>query len=931
MNKPNILDPDVAQRLCDGATLVTATKRLAREIRQQFNQHQHAQGEQVWDTADILPFEAWTFRLWRFMCDQSATTQNDRMVLNTLQSKAVWTYIISTDINKNHHYSQPLWNIAATVGTAMEAWRISCQWHIPIDECAKSFHEDHRSFARWADLFIRQCQNNHWIDGQQLIDVVMATWAETSALLANVLTDTKLMWMGFDGFNVQQQRLIDLLGQHDVQVDIPLLANKHLANCRFQQYHSETEQWLATAHWIKGKLERAPEQRLAVVVPNLHQSRDAIDYALSQVLSPHHLLNSGSDRAKPFHISLGIKLHDAPAVKAALLLLSLATTARISTSTISKVILNPFIGGADSECYARSELEFWCRQYLPHELSFASFLGWLKQKHKEGQAAPPLFLEKINANDGFMTSIKEKHSFSYWSEFFLHWLENLGWPGERTLNSEQYQTVEAFKREVCVLRSLARVGKAVVSESVSVATALTILKQRLNEQPFEPESPRVNVDVLGVMETSGIQFDAIWFGSLTERGWPPTLQTNPFIPHKLQQQSGYHRASIELNAEYSKQQQNRLRHQCKEMVLSYYAFERDVELRPSAFFKQIDPTAEQSPPSLIKKLQATKPDCESFTDTQGLSKSASNARGGSSVIRDQAACPFRAYAKHRLGARDAEHRQPGLDAADRGQLIHGVLEGVWRTLQSSQKLATLSDHAIKKIVDDNIATCSKPFFHKSGMGRGFFKTQSQWLGQLLLEWLAVEKSSASTFRIVELEKPQQLALGKLTLNFKIDRIDELADKTLRLIDYKTGLVGSITSWFGERPQEPQLPLYVLAQYANANEHKNNSQATLSALLFGQVRAGDSKYVGIDENNLLKTTEYIANQLSASENTELDDELNNWQALIAYWNAQLTKLADQYYAGHAQVNPLDKSTCRYCDLPSLCRIGNRMPNAQDRVD
>ncbi len=929
-------ESEIFAELRAGTTLVTANKRLAREMRQQFNDDQQHQGEQVWDTADILSFEAWVYRLWSGIRNdyknvgsthikrEEGAAQSHWIVLNVLQSKALWTHIIAADINQHHHNSEPLWNIAATVRTAMEAWRISRQWHITIAECAKSPLDDYRNFARWADLFIRYCQRNHWIDADQLIDVVMDGCAD-----ASTLTDgASLIWMGFDGFNTQQKCFMEMLQQGHVRLTVAVANDNTDVEQQSFEYANESEQWLAAAHWVKDKLQSKPHQnqRLAVVVPNLQSARDAIDHALTQVLSPHHLLDTGSSRIKPFHISLGLKLIDTPVVESALLLLSLTSTANLTSSTISSVILTPFIGGADSECYARNQLEFWSRQRLPYELSLSRFLGWLKQKYKEGQPATPIFLEKINANNALMASLKVKHSFSHWAEFFLSWLDNLGWPGERELNSAQYQTVEAFRREVVVLRSLDMVVQETAGGAVTVATALAVLRQRLSEQPFEPESHRVSVDVLGIMETSGIQFDAIWFGGLTEKAWPPALQASPFIPHELQQQAGYHRASVSLNADYAKKQQNRLRTQCNEIILSRYCSERGVDLLASAFFEPSTATEPQPAPSgLMKQLQENNPPkLERFIDTQGTQSEDKTAtsRGGSAVIRDQAACAFRAYARHRLGARDSEHQQPGLDAMQRGNLVHSILQGIWQKIQSSSALLALSDSALERIIDEHISQCSPPFVHKSS-GKGFIRAQEQWLKQLLLEWFAMEKNQAQAgvvFRIIECEKKQSLTLGKLTLNFKIDRIDALGDKTLRLIDYKTGTIGTVTSWFGDRPKEPQLPLYALAQHANT-KRQNNDTAPLSELQFGQVRAGQCEYVGIHEHNLLQTVKRVTRQLPPEESglfAQLDSS-SCWNAFIEYWNRQLTTLANQYYAGHAEVNPLDNATCDHCDLHGLCRI------------
>ena len=53
------------------------------------------------------------------------------------------------------------------------------------------------------------------------------------------------------------------------------------------------------------------------------------------------------------------------------------------------------------------------------------------------------------------------------------------------------------------------------------------------------------------------------------------------------------------------------------------------------------------------------------------------------------------------------------------------------------------------------------------------------------------------------------------------------------------------------------------------------------------------------------------------------EHGDWTALVAAWQAELEKLAAQFAAGHAAVDPKRlPQTCQYCDLGPLCRIRER---------
>jgi hypothetical protein len=83
------------------------------------------------------------------------------------------------------------------------------------------------------------------------------------------------------------------------------------------------------------------------------------------------------------------------------------------------------------------------------------------------------------------------------------------------------------------------------------------------------------------------------------------------------------------------------------------------------------------------------------------------ARGGSRLLADQAACPFRAFASHRLGAKPLERPQAGLDAMRKGSLLHEVLERVWQALQSQANLLAMQADELADLVRASIGEVLK--------------------------------------------------------------------------------------------------------------------------------------------------------------------------------------------------------------------------------
>ena len=154
-----------------------------------------------------------------------------------------------------------------------------------------------------------------------------------------------------------------------------------------------------------------------------------------------------------------------------------------------------------------------------------------------------------------------------------------------------------------------------------------------------------------------------------------------------------------------------------------------------------------------------------------------------------------------------------------------------------------------------------------------------------------------------MEKNQTLQVADLSLTLRPDRIDELEDGRRSVIDYKTR-APSKTNWLGDRPQEPQLPLYSLLD------------STISGIAFAELSATDSpKFVALGEDL------GFAEGDGKSMEQQTKGAAATWTELVAQWQASLEQLAVEFMAGVATVAPRP-GACDYCDLASLCRINER---------
>jgi len=127
-----------------------------------------------------------------------------------------------------------------------------------------------------------------------------------------------------------------------------------------------------------------------------------------------------------------------------------------------------------------------------------------------------------------------------------------------------------------------------------------------------------------------------------------------------------------------------------------------------------------------------------------------------------------------------------------------------------------------------------------------------------------------------------------------------------VIDYKTGKA-SPGAMLGTRPDEPQLPLYVVGAEPGA-----------AAVAFAQVRAGEMRFSALArDDDLLPDSRAFGQTRYASQH-------GSWQDVVAAWRADLTRIAEAFIAGDADVDPKQyPNTCRFCGVKPFCRIYERL--------
>jgi ATP-dependent helicase/nuclease subunit B len=175
------------------------------------------------------------------------------------------------------------------------------------------------------------------------------------------------------------------------------------------------------------------------------------------------------------------------------------------------------------------------------------------------------------------------------------------------------------------------------------------------------------------------------------------------------------------------------------------------------------------------------------------------------------------------------------------------------------------------------------------LGPNYRALEQRRLEKLIGQWLEQERQRAD-FEVVGLERKASLTFGDLEISLRLDRVDRVGEKLL-VIDYKSGTVKP-SSWTGDRPTDPQLPLYVLSSNPIAN-----------GCAFAQIKGGLIKFIGVSDSQL------IADEKPAED----------WPAQIDEWRIALANLADEFSSGYANMEVFDKGAFNFqTDLLPLNR-------------
>lgn len=823
----------------------------------------------------ILTIHTWLQQIW-----QNSSPTN-YLLLSDAQRYTIWEDIISKSPQ-----GTLLLNSFSTIRMAIDAWALVNAWQINIDHSLFNNSEDTRIWQSWAAEFITRCNEHHWLDSSKLINFLIAiVEADKLTLPANIIL------IGFNEITPQQTTLFKILATKNCQIMHHKLSAPTSQNYKLMLPDCKTE--LRTmARWAKKCLVNNESAKIACIVPNLYELKNQTRQIFTEIFSPEHLLPGHLSNYLPFSINAGQPLNTYPIIHAALQIISL-TRSKIPITELSSLLRSPFIAGSTNEINARALCDVALREFNLQTISLQDLINVANKT-----SGCKLLVQQLKSFINISNKKYIKQNASEWAKQFKAQLNAFNWPGDDSLDSSEFQLVEQWQT---LLKEFSNLDH--LTGSLNFYAAQRILFNLLNQYIFQPQLPQRSIQIMGVLEASGMLFDHIWIMGLDDASWPMRAQPNAFIPIKLQRNINMPHCSTEQEWRFAQNLTAQFLRSASTVILSHAQQENDRHLRSSSLIKNIPEIALDQLDladdfSLIHQIYQSG-ESEEFIDHQAPTVlPTENISGGTALLKHQAVCPFRAFALFRLGAEPLAETVSGLPPLERGKLVHQILEQFWQKTKSHQELLLLTEEQLNKVIHNIIISAlrqlQKKYTHL--FGERFFNIEQHRLVNLMHRWIQWEKTR-TPFTVIATEQRFSFTLGQLAINMQVDRVDKIADDQYMIIDYKTSKI-SVQDWYGDRPNEPQLPLYCIASIVPVN-----------TVAFAQIRSdemicratGDTPLTVNDNSTKLLTAE-------------------QWLEQKMQWHNALTQLSEEFAKGIAYVNPKEgRQTCEMCHLSILCRI------------
>ncbi len=901
--------------------ILCSSPRLARALAQ-FEQEQSIhQGQRVWHPRHIQTLSSWWGEVVEHALLTGLLSTSDVALreLSALQETILWEKAISEYLKNDTRIA--LFDVAGLAQSAIEANRFVIEWNISLTQQYET--PESRAFKHWSEIFQRLCKENQALESVRFQATALHLLAQGAGELPE-----QVQLAGFDRKTPHLIKLIHCLEQRGITVSEIALGHQQAAKEYCVAAQDQAHECRLAVAWAQQHLQQSAQTQIAIVVPELNVLREKLICLLDENLIPHTLRLDAAEYDRPYDISLGVPLGTVPIVASALQILSAYVHQhKLSQVEIAELLHNPYF--SDHRFMdARAQLDASMREDLALSLQPHTMLNYVRaliQRSKTKGYDSPLIKLEQHLNALWQDYPTAKQLPSYWVTTFSKLLENTAWAQTRPLSSHEYQAQQKLLQQ---FQTLAQLDS--VSEKITASAALSRLMQMCRQDIFQAEAPsHIRLQVLGMLEIPASPLHAVWVMGMNDHLWPSQARPNPLIPALLQQKMQTPNADSKVQAEFAKLVQQRLLHAGTQIIYSFAKLDGDKQLRVSPLLEHLTP---QTPEylALHESFSLATQWVMQSSDDQRLQywqwiddahapaiSTDSQVKGGTGLLKAQAICPAWAFYQYRLHARRLREPVNGLDATQRGELVHQVLQYFWQE-RDAQYLKSLLEPDPQPLTQRLQEICQLVLTqfseqHPGSYSTSFIQLEQQRMVKLIAHWLTeVEANREDDFTVYAVEKPMEVSVQNLLIQVKIDRIDRLTkDGALILMDYKTGRAVDFKSWASSRIREPQLPFYAAIGLAQQN---------VAAVVFAKVLFDQAAYAGVSSESLLDGVQVLGKDTYYSVFKSQD--FPTWQQVLQHWQQSLNAIASEIGEGLAAVRFEQEKYLDFCEVKPLLRLAER---------
>jgi len=775
----------LSDSISNSGTVVTANRRVARALRDEYSKQQTRAGKKAWRSPEIYAWPDWLSRLANDVIDQDELP----IRVSAIQSQVLWERCLRKEVGDSEA------SISNLVRLCRDSWQRLADWQIPITELARSAQsDDQRVFASVAGRYLALLERENWVDD-----------AGIGSFLLNQLENGRIRLSdrySFIGFTRSRPLMLSIqaaLENAGAQTWLPAVEGlkSELSLHRFENSAAELR---AAGAWARAYVDKNPGAEVGIITNGLENDAEGIARQIREGATPgwQHGHRSLFDAV---NVSYGSRFANYPAIANALLLLRWLVR-DLSSVEVGLLLRSPLL--STEATGGRNQAELRLRQ-LPDRKWSPSMISAEFRGLYDGEPMSD-WLEKLAAFSKRRREIPKAATPAEWVVLVDEVLKAFGWPGESSLDSAEFQLINRWRE---LLNEFARLG--LVSKSMAATAAISRLDLLAREVVFQPESQNAAIHLMGPLEASGVQFDAIWVTGLSSTNWPPPGSPSALISRRLQEKHDMPDCTPGNSLHYARTVMLGLLTSGATVRCSYALNEDDTEQTVSDLLAAFQPVVDSSasdPGRYAVRLRETD-SVIAAVDKVPTVAAGEKIAGGAGTIQRQIRDPVAAFVQGRMSAKLIYPQAVGIPAPMRGNLIHDALYQLYIDLPSSKAIGSWQGKDLESRIGEAVDFAfSRHEKNSDAVLHQLFRLERRRVADLLRQFVVVDAERGS-FQVNSVEAKIEFVAGHIRLPLRFDRIDRFDDESIAILDYKSGSRKKLLNRNGEA-EEIQLFVYAAA-------------------------------------------------------------------------------------------------------------------------